>query len=160
MKYLFSIFVLVAASCTGPNLPSSAPLTSDVGQDPPPDVPAAFPAGEPVELLTVDDPRASGMEALGTFELFHDDELNCLYTPSEDNNGEPGTAGRQVIVWPFGYTAVAQGDVVTVFNADGKAVTTTGVVFQIAGGGGAFAADYCDAVGVWYASSEPRAIGG
>ncbi|MDH3307857.1 MAG: hypothetical protein OEO77_10105 [Acidimicrobiia bacterium] len=120
------------------------------------DVPVA-PVGTQVELLTG---PMSGMEALGTFVLEYDASLNCVYFVEEDNNGEPGTGGRVVIVWPPGYTAIAIGDKVSVFDAAGALAARTGVPFEMAGGGGPYNGVYCDAIGAWHPSTGPRPVDG
>lgn len=57
----------------------------------------------------------------------YDEELNCLYV-GEGN-------GRTVIVWPFGYTAVA-GDPSVVYDPAGNPIFETGTPIEIGGGGG------------------------
>lgn len=118
----------------------------------------------PVDILTAPAPTQDGMDALGTFVLKYDTELNCLYHLEGDNNGEPGTGGRVVVQWPFGYSASNQNGKVIVFDETGTAVATSGVQFQIAGGGGVFdgaeVSGGCDAIGIWYANGGPMPPGG
>lgn len=108
-----------------------------------------------VQILTAGDGADSAMSALGTFVLRHDQDLNCLYHDEEDNNGEPGTGGRVVIMWPPGYTAKAAGDGVVVFAEDGEPVAETDVAFQIGGGAAPASGDHCDAIGTWIANGPP-----
>lgn len=109
---------------------------------------------EPLARVDILTGPNSGMEALGTFTLEYDAVRNCLFWFEEDNNGEPGTGGRNVIVWPSGYSAVADGDTVTVLDADGNPVASTGKPFQLAGGSGR-TDGHCDAIGAWYANGAP-----
>lgn len=109
-----------------------------------------------VEILTR--PGLGGASALSTFVLIHDPQRNCLFSIEEDNNGEPGTGGRVVIVWPDGYSARSRGDSVTVFDAEGRAVARTGVPFRLPGGGGPATEDHCDAVGQWVAGGDPMPV--
>ncbi|MEM9134223.1 MAG: hypothetical protein AAGA59_12080 [Actinomycetota bacterium] len=97
----------------------------------------------------------AGMEALSTFTLHYDPDLNCLYHDEPGNNGEPGTGGRVAIVWPFGFTAVADEDGIVVLDDAGTTVARTGQPFQIAGGGLPADSDHCDAIGVWVANGSP-----
>ncbi len=105
-----------------------------------------------VEILTAGADAEGGMDALGTFTLRYDRVLNCLYHDEPDNNGEPGTGGRVVIVWPFGYTAVAAEDEVVVLDSTGTSVARAGVAFQMGGGAGPADGGHCDAIGVWVAN--------
>ncbi len=115
----------------------------------------ALPVNRSVDVLTADSDADGGMDALGTFTLQHDPVLNCLYHDEPDNNGEPGTGGRIVIVWPAGYTAVADDNEVAVLDAAGTPVARTNVAFRIGGGGLPADTDHCDAIGVWVASGPP-----
>lgn len=112
-----------------------------------------------VELITAQ-PGGAQMEALGVFTLKYDPELNCLYFDEPDNNGEPGTGGRNIIVWPAGFTAEATGDEVVVHDPQGAAVASTGVPFQMSGGGGPYSGEHCDAIGAWIAASGPQPVDG
>lgn len=111
--------------------------------------------GSPVEILTAAAEANGGMDALGSFVLRHDPDLNCLYHDEPDNNGEPGTGGRVAILWPFGFTAAADGDGVVVFDETGMPVARTGHEFQIGGGGLPADAEHCNAIGVWVANGSP-----
>ena len=106
-----------------------------------------------VELLTHDS-GGSGSEALGSFTLQFDSELNCLYHNEADNNEEPGTGGRVVVVWPEGYSALVDGDEVNVRDEAGVVVARTNATFQIAGGSGP-ADGHCDSIGAWWANGGP-----
>jgi hypothetical protein len=108
-----------------------------------------------VEILTASADADGGMDALSTFTLHHDPNLNCLYHDEPDNNGEPGTGGRVAIVWPFGFTAIADEDGVVVFDQAGTPVARTGRAFQIGGGGLPADSDHCQAIGVWVANGSP-----
>lgn len=108
-----------------------------------------------VEILTASADADGGMEALSTFTLHHDEDLNCLYHGEPDNNGEPGTGGRVAIVWPFGFTAVTDDDRVVVLDETGTPVAQTGRSFEIGGGGLAADSDHCEAIGVWVANGAP-----
>lgn len=106
-----------------------------------------------VEILTHNfDDR---MDALGSFNLQYDAELNCLYHDEADNNGEPGTGGRVVVVWPDGYSAAVDGDEVNVLDAGGSVVARTNSTFQIGGGGGGGGSGHCDSIGEWVANGGP-----
>ena len=100
-----------------------------------------------VEIVTHDD--EAGMEARGTFVLEYDAEHNCLFHLEADNNGEPGTGGRVIVIWPEGHTAERSGDDVVVVDETGEEVARTGVPVTLAGGGGATELDHCGAVGAW-----------
>jgi len=100
-----------------------------------------------VEIVTHDD--EAGMEALGTFVLEYDAEHNCLFHLEADNNGEPGTGGRVIVIWREGHTAERSGDDVVVVDETGEEVARTGVPVTLAGGGGATELDHCGAVGAW-----------
>lgn len=86
--------------------------------------------------------------------LEHDTELNCLYV-------DDGGGGRTVIVWPYGYTAVA-GEPASVFDPAGKVVAETGVAFELGGGGGSVddidPGRRCAAESAWY-TGGPTAYG-
>ena len=105
-----------------------------------------------VEILT-SSPEVS-MTALGSFVLQYDEELNCLYHDEPSNNGEPGTGGRIVIVWPDGYSAVERNGEVDVLDASGGVVATTGAEFQL-GGGMVAGESHCDAIGAWVTTDAP-----
>ena len=105
-----------------------------------------------VEVLTHD--SDDGLDALGSFTLQYDPELNCLYHDEADNNGEPGTGGRVTVIWPSGYSAMIDGDEVNVLDADGAVVARTNATFQIAGGSGP-ADGHCDSIGAWFANGGP-----
>ncbi len=96
-----------------------------------------------------------GMEALGTFDLRFDPDLNCLYHDEPSNNGEPGTGGRIVVIWPEGYEAIRTPDGAFVVDADGSPVATTNSPFQLAGGATEPPDDHCDAIGAWLANGGP-----
>lgn len=117
----------------------------------------ASPVNHSVDVLTADADADDAMDALGTFTLHHDPVLNCLYHDEPDNNAEPGTGGRIVIVWPAGYTAVADDNEVAVLDATGSPVARTNVAFRIGGGGLPADTDHCNAIGVWVASGPPIA---
>lgn len=96
------------------------------------------------------------MQALSTFTLQYDPELNCLYHDEPSNNGEPGTGGRVVIVWPADYSAVRAGDGAVVLNQAGDEVARTGETFQIAGGSVGTGSGHCDSIGTWIANGGPN----
>lgn len=161
MKRLALTVLLSLTACTVAFEEGEAPEPVVV-LDPPREVTTTAPPADGsfhVDILTDPVPARGGMDALGTFTLEYDAELNCLYHVEEDNNGEPGTGGRVVIQWPFGHTASLQNGKVIVFDDTGKAVTTAGVQFQIGGGGGEFDGSGipggCDAIGIWYANGDP-----
>lgn len=106
-----------------------------------------------VEVLTHD--SDGGLDALGSFTLQYDSELNCLYHDEADNNGEPGTGGRVTVIWPSGYSAMIDGDEVNVFDADGAVVARTNNTFQIGGGGGGDSGGHCNSIGTWIANGGP-----
>ena len=103
-----------------------------------------------IEIVTHD--SADSMNALSTFVLEYDPDQNCLFHWEEDNNGEPGTGGRVIVIWPEGHTAERRGDDVVVLDAAGDEVARTGVAVTLGGGGGASPTDHCDAIGAWIAS--------
>ena len=80
-----------------------------------------------VEIVTHDD--EAGMEALGTFVLEYDAEHNCLFHLEADNNGEPGTGGRVIVIWPEGHTAERSGDDVVVVDETGEEVARTCLLY-------------------------------
>lgn len=107
--------------------------------------------GSGVDLLT----RSvvlGGQDALSTFVLEYDVDLNCFYHDEEDNNGEPGTGGRVVVQWPPGYTGTFLDGVGTVYDADGNIAAQTGVPVLLGGGGGPYTGDHCAAIGIWTVS--------
>ena len=114
-------------------------------------VEVASAADESVEIPTHD---SGGDEALGSFTLQFDSELNCLYHDEEDNNGEPGTGGRVVVVWPEGYSAEVDGGEVNVLDEAGVVVARTNATFEIAGGSGP-ADGHCNSIGAWFANGGP-----
>lgn len=126
----FALVALTAAAC------GNADVSSDGG----------------VEILT-SNPEVS-MTALNSFVLQYDDELNCLYHDEPSNNGEPGTGGRIVIVWPEGYSAVERSGDVDVLDASGTVVATTGTEFQL-GGGMVDGESHCNAIGAWVTTDAP-----
>ncbi len=136
------ILGMIVASCSSAPEPSAATVV-------------AIP-GARVDLLT--NQNESAADALSTFLLHYDPDGNCLFHLEEANNGEPGTGGRVVIIWPDGYLALSRGDSVTVFNDKGQAVARTGVPFQLSGGGGPATTNHCGATGEWVASGVPAPI--
>lgn len=167
-RIAFALLIL-ATACAAPatdrpiQRPAEPPV---VVVDPPAPVTTVVPPADtsfPVDILTDPAPSRGGMDALGTFVLEYDADLNCLYHVEEDNNGEPGTGGRVVIQWPFGYTAAHQTGKVIIFDDTGKPVTASGVQFQLGGGGDSFDGSGvpggCDAIGIWYANGDPIAPG-
>ncbi|MEM8708556.1 MAG: hypothetical protein AAGE98_18975 [Actinomycetota bacterium] len=109
--------------------------------------------GDPIWIPT--ERTVVGMEALGTFDLRFDPELNCLYHDEPSNNGEPGTGGRIVVIWPDGYRAERTPDGAAIVGADGIAVATTNSPFQLAGGAVEPPDGHCDAIGAWLANGGP-----
>ncbi len=87
------------------------------------------PTAGDVAILTSKSRSTAGMSALGSFALQYDREGNCLYGTG------PG-AGRTALVWPFGFTAQREGEVVVVRNAAGRIVARTGEQVNLGGGGG------------------------
>lgn len=114
------------------------------------------PTGPSVEILTADAPTPLSQQALNEINLRHDPELNCLYFDSPDNNGEPGTGGRNVVIWPFGYTAVLDGEDVVVLNEFGAIVAQTNMRVTLVGGTGGPLPDHCGAIGVWRAGAAAQ----
>jgi len=169
MRHVAFALAMMLAACSAPatDRPVGRPVEPPVVVvDPPREVTTTAPPSEtpfPVDILTDPAPATAGMDALGTFTLRYDPDLNCLYHLEEDNNGEPGTGGRVVIQWPFGYTAMHQAGKVIVFDKDSKAMAVTGIEFQMGGGGGSFDGTGipggCDAVGIWYANGDPLSSG-
>lgn len=109
--------------------------------------------GDPIWIPT--EQTQVGMEALGTFDLQFDPELNCLYHDEPSNNGEPGTGGRVVVIWPEGYRAVRTADGAFIADPNGTPVATTDSPFQIAGGAVDPPGEHCDAIGAWLANGGP-----
>jgi hypothetical protein len=115
-----------------------------------------------LELLTQQHRGGGGMAALGRFELRYDPDLDCLYFPGdeESNGGEPGTGGRTLPVWPFGYTATS--DPVTVYDYDGVVRATEGDLIESGGGFVSVefidASESCGATGAWIMSSPPMVV--
>ncbi len=122
--------------------------------EPPPQTTTSIVEGS-VDILTAESDTDEGMQALSTFTLQYDPELNCLYHDEPDNNGEPGTGGRVTLVWPFGYTAVLDNGQVAVRNADGTTVARTNDTFMIGGGMRAGNSGYCNTIGTWIANGPP-----
>jgi hypothetical protein len=67
---------------------------------------------------------------------------------------------RRPRIWPFGYSATEVDDVVTVFDAGGSPVATSGVPVQLGGGGGdaivggvATGDNRCGATMFWFVAS-------
>lgn len=159
---LAGLVVITACSTPAAELTVRRPVAPPIVAQPAPATTVAGDASFPVDILTAPAPNQDGMDALGTFVLKYDAELNCIYHAEEDNNGEPGTGGRVVIQWPFGYTAINQGGKVIVLDDAGTAVAVTGVEFQMAGGGSAFNNSElpggCEAAGIWYANGGPLTV--
>lgn len=109
-----------------------------------------------VDILTGDPEGSLGQQALSSFTLQYDPELNCLYHDEPDNNGEPGTGGRVVVVWPDGYSALRHGDGAVVINQAGDEVARTGESFSLAGGAIGGGSGHCDSIGTWVANGGPR----
>jgi len=57
-----------------------------------------------IELLTQPTRGGGGMDALGTFEVAFDANLNCVYFPG-DGDVAPDE-GRTAPIWPFGYPPI------------------------------------------------------
>ena len=94
------------------------------------DLPEPIPAVEgDVDILTSRVRSGGGMDALSTFELRYDAELNCVYSPGFAEGGRD----RSVLVWPFGYSATS--DPMTVYDYDGNPVASEGDAIELAGGG-------------------------
>lgn len=126
-------------------------------------LPDPIPAVEgDLALVTQQHRGGGGMAALGRFELRYDPELECVYFPGDEetNSGEPGTGGRTLPVWPFGYTAV--GGPVTVYDYDGVVRATEGDLIESGGGFVSVefvdAAELCGATGAWIMSSPPIVV--
>lgn len=90
------------------------------------------------------------MAALWTGAVFeYDPEANCLFVE------EMGGGSRVVVVWPFGYTAVA-GDPTQVFDPAGNVVAETGVPVDLGGGYGSIdqvdPSQRCGATDAWIGS--------
>lgn len=122
------------------------------------DLPAQVPArpGD-VELVTQPNRAGGGMDALGTFEVRFDQELDCVFFPGDEGslNGR-----RTVPVWPFGYTAEA--DPLRIYDQDGDLVAEEGDRIRM--GGGFVGAEFldnpelCGATGAWIMSSRPEVV--
>ncbi len=116
-------------------------------------LPAPVPtvAGD-VDILTDRIRLSGGMDALGTFELRYDPDLNCVYfTGTEDGDG-----GRTVPVWPFGFSATRSP--MTVYDFDAVPVAAEGDTLELGGGFvGAQSVDGnpCGAESAWIVSWEP-----
>ena len=115
-----------------------------------------------VELATQSTRGGGGMDALGRFIVMFDAELGCVYFPGdeESNNGEPGTGGRTLPVWPFGYTA--ESDPLRIYDFEGNLLAEEGDTVEM--GGGFVSAEFmdvdndCGATGAWIASSPPVVV--
>lgn len=114
------------------------------------------PAPTSVEIVTGEPEGGRGWNALSSFTLRHDPDLNCLYHDAPDNNGEPGTGGRVVIVWPAEYTAARNEAGVAVRNPAGDVVARSGETFQIGGGMRTGGSGHCDSIGEWIANEGPK----
>lgn len=109
-----------------------------------------------IDVLTGEPEGSRGMNALSSFTLQYDSALNCLYHDEPDNNGEPGTGGRVVIIWPEGYTAVSDEAGVAVRNPAGDVVARSGETFQIGGGMRTGGSGQCGSIGDWIANGGPK----
>ena len=115
-----------------------------------------------VELVTQSTRAGGGMAALGQFVVMFDAVRGCAYFPGdeESNNGEPGTGGRTLPVWPFGYTA--ESDPLRIYDFDGNLLAEEGDTIEM--GGGFVSAEFmdvendCGATGAWIASSPPVVV--
>ena len=115
-----------------------------------------------VELVTQSTRAGGGMSALGRFVVMFDADRGCVYFPGdeESNNGEPGTGGRTLPVWPFGYTAEL--DPLRIYDFDGNLLAPEGDTIEM--GGGFVSAELtdvendCGATGAWIASSPPVVV--
>ena len=116
---------------------------------------APSPGVAPVDIVTGEPEGGAGMQALSSFTLKYDPDLNCLYHDEPDKNGEPGAGGRVVVVWPAEYTAVRDTPGVAVLNPAGHVVARSGETFQIAGGGRGGGSGHCDSIGEWIANGGP-----
>jgi hypothetical protein len=97
-----------------------------------------------VEILTSRIRAGGGMDALGSFTLNYDPDMNCVYF------SESGSTGRIVPVWPFGYSATS--DPMTLYDYDGDVVAGAGEQLELGGGNvGTELADgnNCGADSVW-----------
>lgn len=89
-----------------------------------------------VDLMTSEIRAAAGMDALGTFEVRYDADVNCVYL-----TGAAGDTGyRLAPVWPFGYSATSAP--LTVYDYDGNVVVTESETIEL--GGGAVDAAFVD----------------
>jgi len=109
-----------------------------------------------VDILTGEPEGGRGWNALSSFTLQYDGDLNCLYHDEPDNNGEPGTGGRVAIVWPAEYSAVRDGVGVIVRNPVGDIVARSGETFQIGGGMRTGGSGHCGSIGEWIANGGPK----
>lgn len=100
-------------------------MTEHTLADLPTPVPAV--AGD-VEILTSSLRSGGGMDALGTFEMAYDPDLNCVYFPGS----EGGPEGRTVPMWPFGYSATS--DPLTLYDYDGNVFAVEGDTLELGGG--------------------------
>lgn len=106
----------------------------------------ASPAGDPDEIPITTQPRgAGGMDALGSFVLRYDSELDCVWF--EDADGS-----RIKPIWPFG-SRLLRGAMV-VFDGAGQPLAAVGQEVQLGGGFGELLPDAddrtdCGAESVW-----------
>ena len=111
-----------------------------------------------VELLTKSTRGGGGMDALGTFEVRFDPDLNCVYFPGDGDVAPEGS--RTAPIWPFGYTAAA--NPLRIFDHDGRLVAREGDVIQVGGGHVGPPSDdrpeNCGATDVWIMSSRPELV--
>ncbi len=95
-----------------------------------------------------------GMMALGRFTLRYDRERRCAYLD--------GSGGRNIAIWPFGFSADARP--VRIYDFDGNVVLRQGETFEIAGGwGGGIdwlpgGTETCGAESAFIASSSPETL--
>jgi hypothetical protein len=101
-----------------------------------------------VDMLTAASRFRGGMDALGTFTMNYDSAADCLYAEFDDQ--------RSTFVWPFGYSATESNGIVTVFDARGAPVATSGEQIQLGGGDaggtnliGVAGDNRCDAAKFW-----------
>ena len=110
---------------------------------------SALPAPVPVvpgdvEILTSPIRAGGGMEALGSFTLSYDSDMNCVYF------FEPGMTDRIVPVWPFGYSATT--NPMIVYDYDGNPVGSEGDQLELGGGNVGTAlveGNTCGAISAW-----------
>ncbi|HKZ30597.1 MAG TPA: hypothetical protein VJ482_13320 [Acidimicrobiia bacterium] len=122
---------------------------------------ADLPAQEPahpgdVKLLTQSNRAGGGMQALGTFEVAFDQDLDCVFFPGDESS--PDGRGRVVPVWPFGYTA--ESNPLRIYDQDGELVAEEGDVIQMGGGFVEHVTEneLCGAGGAWIMSSHPEIV--